>query len=326
MIDRELISRQLAHCIQTTDFSFLGPKYQGKVRDSYRVGERRVLITTDRLSCFDIVLTSVPFKGQCLNQLAVDWFNKVSDICTNHLIDVPHPNVMIAEEVEILPIEVVVRDYIAGSAWRDYQAGRAISGIQLPTGMAQYQKLPETLITPSTKADQGKHDLPISEAEIMSQGIIPQKTWHELREIALALFARGRELARARGLLLVDTKYEFGMKDGKIILADEIHTLDSSRYWIASSYEQNLLQGNSPQMLDKEPMRQWLIARGFQGEGVPPVISDEKRIELSEHYIHSYELVSGSSFRAEEGDALERMAQALRGSPFIRQTSRACCA
>ena len=287
---------QLENVLARTSFDSLGSKYEGKVRDSYLSDSVRYLLTTDRLSCFDVVLTTIPFKGQVLNQLAIDWFASVEDIMPNHLIDVPHPNVLVVKNVDILPIEVVVRGYLTGSAWRDYQSGKAISGIALPAGLARSQKFETPLLTPSTKAERGKHDEPIAEAEIIARNIVDKKIWAEVREKALALFARGQELAAERGLLLVDTKYEFGILNGTVVLADEIHTLDSSRYWIADTYAARFSAGELPSMLDKEPTRHWLLENGYTGEGTPPAFTAEHRIRIARHYISSYEQITDKVF------------------------------
>ncbi len=309
--DESVIYNQLKYCLSKTDFAALGQKYEGKVRDSYLKGDRRVLITSDRLSCFDVVVTSVPFKGQVLNGLAVDWFKKTESIINNHLIDVPHPNAMLVKNCQILPIEVIVRGYLTGSAWRDYQAGKAISGIQLPAGLKKSQAFEKPLLTPSTKAERGAHDEPISEREIISRGIVPLKIWEEVSEKAQALFKLGQAESLSRGLILVDTKYEFGLIDGKLVLADEIHTLDSSRYWMAESYDQRFATGQDPHMFDKEPARQWLISQGYQGEGSIPEFSDEHRVRIAKHYIKSFELISGKIFEPVTGDPIKGLQSAL---------------
>lgn len=317
MLSKAQISQQLKHVICETHFDQLGEKYQGKVRDCYTAGARRFLITSDRLSCFDRVVTTVPFKGRVLNQLAISWFEKSKDIIANHIIDVPDPSVIVAKNVQILPIEVVVRDYIAGSAWRDYQAGKSISGIVLPPGLKQYQKLPQTMLTPSTKAPKGDHDLPISEQEIVSSGKVEKRLWQQVREIALLLFGLGREHLKRRGLILVDTKYEFGLLDGKLILADEIHTLDSSRFWIEDDYNLAFAAGRAPKMLDKEPFRQWLLSQGYKGEGEIPHFSDEYRVEIAQHYISAYEKITGSEFDAEVGDVSARILRNLKAKGYL---------
>ena len=311
MISDEVIRQQLPLVLREAELPELGQRIRGKVRDSYRKGDKRILITSDRLSCFDVVVAHIPFKGEVLTRMANYWFNATHEMCPNHLIDLPDPNVMVVQNCEVLPVEVVVRGYLAGSAWRAYKAGEAVSGVTLPPGLHEYQKLPEILMTPSTKAEQGKHDEPISEAEIVSSGLVPAKVWAEVRERAFALFKFGTRLAAERGLLLVDTKYEFGLRDGKVLLVDEIHTLDSSRYWEAATYEARVSSGQAPEMLDKEPARQWLLAQGYSGNGTPPVFNDEKRIEISQHYINSFKRITGAGFAIAPGDPLERIRQNL---------------
>lgn len=296
MIDDKVLFSQLKNVLEETDLPQLGSKYRGKVRDSYQKGDIRYLITTDRLSCFDKILTSVPFKGEVLQSIAVHWFKLSQDIIQNHIIDVLDPNIMLVKNCEILPVEVVVRAYLTGSAWRDYEKGKLISGVGLPSGMRPSQRMPKVVLTPSTKAEQGKHDMPISEKEIVSSGIVSKELWDQVHETALQLFAVGEEVADRQGLILVDTKYEFGVYQGKLILADEIHTLDSSRYWVKKTYNERFEKGEAPEMLDKEPVRQWLITQGFMGEGQPPPFSDEKRVEIARHYISSYDKITGQTF------------------------------
>ena len=311
-ITDDLIRKQLPHVLASTDLEFLGPKYEGKVRDCYVRGAERILVTSDRLSCFDVVVTTLPFKGQVLTALASYWFERTADIVRNHMLEVPDPNVMIVQNVEILPVEVIVRAYLTGSAWRDYEAGKPISGVTLPAGLRPSQKLPEPILTPSTKAARGSHDQPISEQEIIAGGLVDANRWQEVREAASALFAFGQARAAARGLILVDTKYEFGLLGGKLILADEIHTLDSSRYWIAESYPERFERGEPPEMLDKEPVRQWLLRQGYKGDGPIPSFSDDYRVELSRHYINSFERITGLEFRASVGSVHERIVQNLQ--------------
>jgi phosphoribosylaminoimidazole-succinocarboxamide synthase len=311
MLSDEILERQVACVLAATDFPSLGKKYEGKVRDSYIRDDTRFLITTDRLSCFDVVVTSIPFKGQVLNQLALHWFDLVKNVIPNHLLGVPDPNVMFVRNCDILPVEVVVRAYIAGSAWRDYEAGKSISGLRLPPGLKNYSVLPEILLTPSTKAARGGHDQPISESEIISTGLVDAPMWSQVREAAFSLFEIGRREADRNGLILADTKYEFGIKDGRLLLADEIHTLDSSRYWIKESYQERMESGMPPEMLDKEPTRQWLLAKGFNGNGPIPEFSAEHRMDIARHYISSYEMITGKQFEAAAGDVHERIRKAL---------------
>lgn len=308
----DLIKEQIANVVAETNFDFLGTKYEGKVRDSYSNKGVRYLITTDRLSCFDKVVTTVPFKGQTLNQMACDWFKITDGIIPNHIIDTPDPNVMVARECEILPIEIIIRGYITGSAWRDYSEGKEVSGIKLPEGLRNSQRLPELIVTPSTKAKKGEHDLPISEEEILSSRIVEPHIWQQAKEVALSLFKLGQEQVSARGLILVDTKYEFGLLNGKLILADEIHTMDSSRYWIADTYEDRFANGEPPQMLDKEPTRQWLLNQGYKGDGAIPHFTDQHRVEIAQHYIGAYEKITGHPFEAEVGPAVKRIEENLR--------------
>lgn len=312
MISDAVLLEQLSYVLDDSDFSELGTRYQGKVRDSYTRGDLRYLITSDRLSCFDRVLTTIPFKGQILQKIAVEWFQLSRDIIENHIVDVPDPNMMVVKNCEILPVEVVVRAYLTGSAWRDYEQGKAISGVRLPSGMKTSERLPDVIVTPSTKAALGSHDTPISEKEIVSQGIVNAELWQQVRTAALELFALGEEVAARRGLILVDTKYEFGLYRGKLILADEIHTLDSSRYWLRDTYQDRLKQGSAPEMLDKEPVRQWLISLGFMGDGTPPVFTDEKRLEIARHYIKSFKQICGKEFEPVPGSAVERISQKLK--------------
>lgn len=275
----------------------IGTRHEGKVRDSYVRGGRRCLIATDRLSCFDVVVTTVPHKGAVLTALANYWFSRTAELVPNHVVAIPDPNCMVVQNCEILPVEVVVRAYLTGSAWRDYEAGRLISGVKLPSGMRADERLVTPILTPSTKAERGAHDAPISEHEIVTTGLVDAQVWDQVRSYALQLFEYGsRELA-TRGLILVDTKYEFGLLDGKVVLADEIHTLDSSRFWVADEYEERFSRGVPQRMLDKEPVRQWLLTQGFKGDGPIPHFSDTHRLEIMEHYLNAYHRLTGSVFR-----------------------------
>jgi len=302
----------LPEALEGTLFDWLGDRYPGKVRDSYVHGSRRVLVATDRLSAFDRIITTVPYKGQVLTQLATFWFERCSSIVRHHVVAVPDPCVMIGEEVSIVPIEVVVRGYLAGSAWRDYVQGRPISGVALPNGLREFEALPHPIITPSTKEASGKHDEPISEADIVKRGIVSAQLWEEIRETALELFAFASAELRDRGLLFVDTKYEFGVLDGKLILADEIHTIDSSRFWVADTYDASLRVGAAPEMLDKEPIRRWLMDQGFRGDGVLPVVPDDYRLQLAQHYAKSFKRITGKDFVPDSSPPRERIERNLR--------------
>jgi phosphoribosylaminoimidazole-succinocarboxamide synthase len=318
----EDLRSQLGHTLRETNLAGLGPLYRGKVRDNYRLadGKRLAIVTTDRLSAFDHVLTTLPFKGELLSRLAVFWFAKTVDVFPNHLLDVPDPNVMICRACRPLPIEVVVRGHLTGSLWRDYEGGRANAayGLTFPAGMRRNQRFDAPLLTPSTKAERGQHDLPISEAEIARQGLVEKAVWARAAEAARALFARGQEWALSRGLILVDTKYEFGLDGNELLLIDEIHTPDSSRYWIAADFERRFAAGEEPQMLDKENLRQWLIQeRGFAGHGPLPDIPDQVRLDLATKYMSAYERITGGPFEGKPGPVLPRIEQNLRARSYL---------
>lgn len=309
---------QLPHTLKATAFPALGERYQGKVRDTYRQGDRLVLITTDRLSAFDHVLTTIPFKGDLLNQLAHFWFQKTAHVVKNHVLDMPDPCVTVARRAEPFPIEFVVRGYITGSLWRDYEAGRDPYELHLPPGVKKDQAFPAPVLTPSTKEQQGKHDEPVSEAEVLRRKLVSPADWQRAREAALGLFAEGQRQAKARGLILVDTKYEFGLVKGELTVIDELHTPDSSRFWVASEYEARFARGEAQKMLDKENIRQWLIQeRGFSGHGAPPPIPDEVRVELAGKYLAAYEQITGTAFDLQVGDVTERLRGNLKKAGLI---------
>lgn len=290
--------------ITTTDFNFPGQKsvYRGKVRDVYNINdELLVMIATDRLSAFDVVLPEgIPYKGQILNQIATKFMRLTENIVPNWLIDTPDPNVAIGLLCEPFKVEMVIRGYLAGHAAREYAAGkRILCGVELPEGLKENDKFPSPIITPTTKADNGEHDTDISRAEIITKGIVSEEDYTTLEKYTRALFEKGTEIAASRGLILVDTKYEFGKtKEGKIVLIDEIHTPDSSRYFYADGYEQRQNSGEQQKQLSKEFVRQWLIAHGFQGkEGqqVPEMTSDYVE-SVSDRYIELYENIIGEKF------------------------------
>jgi phosphoribosylaminoimidazole-succinocarboxamide synthase len=270
---------------------------QGKVRDIIDLGQHMVICTTDRISAFDRVLTTIPCKGQVLNQVSLYWFTHTADILQNHLLEELSPRTVLVKKSKVLPVEVVVRGYLTGSAWRDYQKGNPVSGITLPDGMRFNQRFETPLFTPSTKAERGTHDLPISGKEIVAQGLVEKRIWEQVETKALELFARGTELAAAQGLILVDTKYEFGLYNGELILIDEIHTPDSSRYWYADTYEDLFSGGEKQRKLDKEYLRQWLMEQGYMGDGEIPHIPDEIRTQVAWLYITAFETITGKSFR-----------------------------
>lgn len=299
MLSRNLIRRQLNNTLEKTDFSGLGQRYRGKVRDNYTKGNRRILIATDRISAFDVVLGTIPFKGQVLNQISEYWFEKTKHVAENQVIDVPDPNVTVAKLCEPYPVEMVVRGYLTGSAWRDYEKGTSISGIRLKSGLRKNENLPELIITPSTKAEHGKHDLPISREQILNKKIISKRVYEKMEEISLNVFKKGSDIASKNGLILVDTKYEFGEYNGRPILIDELHTPDSSRFWIKKSYDKRFDANMDPEMLDKEYIRQWLIKEhNFMGQGPAPKLSDEIKIEAAFRYMRTFEQVTGKRFKA----------------------------
>ena len=294
----------IEYCLTDAEFSELPNFYRGKVRDAYGLSEgRRLLISTDRQSAFDQVFAAVPFKGQVLTQTARYWFDETSDICPNHVISYPDPNIVTVKDLEMLPIEMVVRDYMTGSTetsiWPMYERGeRTLYGHVFPEGLVKNQKLPGTIITPTTKAAQGDHDAPITESEILKTQLVTTEQWHELSEKSLALFNRGRELAAKNGLILVDTKYEFGLdENGTIVVADEIHTPDSSRFWIADSYDERLSNNLNPDSLDKEFLRLWITAQCDPYKDPIPDIPEETLHEFSAKYIKLFELVTGKLFK-----------------------------
>lgn len=309
---------QLPHTLASTDFPALGEKYAGKVRDTYRRGDRLVLITTDRLSAFDHVLTTLPFKGDLLNTLASSWFERTRHVVPNHVIDVIDPAVTVAKVATPLPIEFVVRGYLTGSLWRDYQAGADPYELRLPPGIRRDAAFPQPILTPSTKAPRGTHDEPISEAEVLRRGLVSPALWQEAREAALALFAEGQRVLAPRGLLLVDTKYELGVADGRLTLIDELHTPDSSRFWIAAEYAGRFERGEPQRMLDKENLRQWLITeRGFSGQPPLPHIPDEVRVGLTEKYLQAFEAITGAPFPLAVGSTRSRVEASLRRARLL---------
>jgi phosphoribosylaminoimidazole-succinocarboxamide synthase len=293
----------MQNVITKTDFSFPGQKsiYKGKVRDVYNISDKYlVMVTTDRISAFDVVLPKgIPYKGQVLNQIATKFLDATSDICPNWKIASPDPNVTIGRFCKVYPIEMIIRGYLTGSSWRTYQKGaRTICGVAIPDGMKEHQRFPEPIITPTTKAKVG-HDEDISRDEIFAQGLIPEEEYKTIEKYAIALFKRGTEIAAKQGLILVDTKYEFGKgEDGKIYLIDEIHTPDSSRYFYLEGYDDRQAKGEQQRQLSKEFVREWLMANGFQGhEGqAVPEMSDPFVHEISERYIELYESITGEKF------------------------------
>jgi len=306
----EAVKQQLSETVKGTDFEKLGEKYQGKVRDVYQTEDQLIIVTTDRVSAFDHVLGTIPFKGQILNAIAAHGFEQTRDIAQNHVVSIPDPNVLIAKKAKPYAVEFIIRGYITGSLWRDYQSGKADAyGIDFGAELKKDQAFASPIMTPSTKAELGMHDEPISKAAIVERGLMTQEQLDEAEDIALKLYARGVELAAKQGLILVDTKYEMGLDaDGKLTVIDEIHTPDSSRFWIADQYESRFAAGESQAMLDKENLRQWLIeTHGFSGDGTPPALDDAIRTELACKYADLYQRLTGTEFSPTLGDPSERM-------------------
>ena len=288
--------------LTSTNFNFDGQKsvYHGKVRDVYNINDDLiVMVATDRISAFDVVLPKgIPFKGQVLNQIAAQFLDSTTDICPNWKQATPDPMVTVGLKCEGFKVEMIIRSILTGSAWRDYKNGvREICGIQLPDGMKENERFPEPIITPTTKADEG-HDLNISKEEIIAQGLVSAEDYAIMEDYTRKIFARGQEIAAKHGLILVDTKYEFGKRDGKVYLIDEIHTPDSSRYFYAEGYEEKLAKGEPQRQLSKEFVRQWLISHNFMNEPgqVMPEMTDEYINSVSERYIELYEHITGNKF------------------------------
>lgn len=320
-----LLRAQLAQTLDQTSFTrFAGRgeivRYDGKVRDCYIDPARseRILVITDRLSAFDRVVATIPFKGQVLNQLAQYWFEETRDIAPNHLVSVPDPNVTIGRECAPLMAEFVMRAYLTGvtstSIWHAYARGeRTFCGHRLPEGMKKNERLPAPILTPATKAPKGQHDVSMSREELIASGAISAARFDEAAAIAARLFARGQEIAASRGLILVDTKYEMGVSpDGKVLVIDEIHTPDSSRYWFADDYEALLRRGAEPRSLDKEYVRRWFVEDAkYSGDGPTPRMPDDVRVEAARRYIENYQLVTGRTFVPDPRPPVPRIAAAL---------------
>ncbi len=291
------------NALTNTEFHFQGQKsvYHGKVRDVYNINdEKLVMVATDRISAFDVILPrGIPFKGQVLNQIAANFLDATSDICPNWKLATPDANVTVGVMCKGFPVEMIVRGYLCGSSWRAYKSGvREICGVKLPEGMRENERFPEPIITPTTKAEIGEHDADISKEEILKRGLATPEEYALLEKYTLALFKRGTEIAAKRGLILVDTKYEFGTHDGKIYLMDEIHTPDSSRYFYKDGYEERFAKGEPQKQLSKEFVREWLMDNGFQGqEGQSvPEMTDEIVQSISDRYIELYEHITGEKF------------------------------
>ncbi len=312
------IRSAIPHALLRVDLPGHGPRTEGKVRDIYVADDRRILITTDRVSAFDRVLGAIPFKGQVLNQLSAWWFEQTQDIVANHVVAVPDPNVTVAHEAQALPVEVIVRGYITGvtstSLWTLYSQGvERPYGLDLPPGLRKNDPLPEPVITPTTKATGGAHDERLAPDEVVERGLVAPDLWDAIQRAALAVFTRGQEIARRAGLILVDTKYEFGLIDGRPALIDEIHTPDSSRFWVAASYDAARGADREPENFDKEFLRLWFAGQGYRGEGTPPVMPPDFVAQVAQRYIAAYERLTGQTFVPGAQPAAERIRGALAG-------------
>jgi phosphoribosylaminoimidazole-succinocarboxamide synthase len=317
MVDSATLTAALPRCLDRTDLR-LGTKYEGKVRDNYSTGDgRRFIVVTDRISAFDRVLGTVPYKGQVLNTLAGWWFEKTRSTAPNHVLRVPDPNVLECVECTPLLVEMVVRAYATGttstSLWTHYERGvRSFCGHTLPDGLKKHEKLPRAILTPATKAPKGEHDVSGSREEILATGRVTPKDFDEAAELAMALFAEGQRVCAAQGLILVDTKYEFGRtREGKLVVIDEIHTPDSSRFWQLATYDERFRAGQDPEPLDKDYVRRWYLARGYKGDGAPPPLDDEIRVGVAQRYIAAFEQITGAPFVPNEEPPLPRIAKNL---------------
>lgn len=321
MVSDEILQKQLSFTLDKTDLN-IGTKYEGKVRDNYVVGDKRLLVTTDRISAFDRVLCTIPFKGQVLTQTAAFWFEKTKHIVKNHVIKVVDPTTILAHECKLIPLEMVVRGYLTGStttsAWHHYKNGvRNFCGNELADGMVKHQKFDAPIITPSTKAAKGEHDESISGEEAITRGIVSRELFEKMSEVALALYSFGNDVVSKQNLILVDTKYEFGLLGDELVVIDEIHTPDSSRYWIKDTYDERMKAGKDPDKLDKEYVRVFLADQGFVGDGDIPEIPDEVKVETARRYIRAYEMITGEMFEAEAGDVSARLLSSLKNEGLV---------
>ncbi len=312
MLSEKELLRAVPNALAGVTVPAWGEPLRGKVRDIYVRDGRRIMITTDRISAFDRVLGLIPYKGQVLNQLSAWWFAQTADIVRSHLISLPDPNVVVAEDAQLLPVEVVVRGYITGvtktSLWYLYEQGeRSPYGIPLPDGLRKNDPLPQPIITPTTKAEKGGHDQRLTRGEIVETGLVPEPLWAEIEATALALFRRGQEVAAEASLVLVDTKYEMGLVEGQLTIIDEMHTPDSSRFWLAETLGQE-----EPEHVDKEFLRKWFAAQGYRGAGPPPPMPHEFAAAVAARYIGAYERLTGRPFIPAAQPADERIVKCLR--------------
>jgi phosphoribosylaminoimidazole-succinocarboxamide synthase len=314
---KDTIKNQLDNTLEKLELNISSDFYRGKVRENYYKDDQIIMVTSDRVSAFDHVLGTIPFKGQILNEIACFWFEKTKDIVPNHFISSPDEQVLVTKKAKTLPVEVIVRQYITGSLWREYSSGiNGQYGFILPDNLIENQKFDIPILTPSTKAEYGEHDEPISREKIINS-LVEENIYAKAEKYALELFKVGQEWANSRGLILVDTKYEFGMYNGELIVIDEIHTPDSSRYWVKDEYDSRFNNRESQKMLDKENIRQWLIERGFKGEGTPPELTSDIRILLAEKYIELYKTLLGKEFVPSVGDVAERISKNLSKNGII---------
>ena len=299
MINDEKIIKSIPLALKSIDIPELGEKKQGKVRDIYFKDDKRILITTDRQSAFDVILGHIPFKGAVLNQLSQFWFEQTKQIVENHYISAPDPNVMVTKNCQGIAVEIVVRGYLTGvtntSIWYSYEKGdRVIYGIRFPDDMKKNQKLPQPVITPTTHGEAGTHDERLTRQQIIDKGIVKHDLYELMEQAAFALFEFGSQLCLKQGLILVDTKYEFGLHNGQLTLMDEIHTPDSSRFWIANTYEEKIKRGEEPENFDKEFLRLWYVEHGYRGDGPPPKMPDDLNLAVAKRYIGVYEKITGT--------------------------------
>jgi len=318
----KLIKEQLNFTLRETNFTGLGELYRGKVRDNYIQENVRIIIASDRISSFDRVITTIPFKGQMLNQVSAYWFGKTNKIVKNHFIESPDPNVSVVKQCETMPIEMIVRAYITGTMWRNYLKGEATSGILPPKGIKKNQKFDDIIVTPSTKAVTG-HDIYISKEQVLAEKMVDKEIYEQMEEAAVKLFEFGQEFCAKQGLILVDTKYEFGVRENELMVIDEIHTQDSSRFWIAETYDEKINQGEEPEILDKEIFRGWLmktypdIFPDIKLEDDIPPISNDIKIELAKRYMKSYGKITGTEFQAEVADVNQRIHDNLEQANYL---------
>lgn len=307
----EIVKKQLPYCIHNTNFK-IGTKYQGKVRDVYDLNDRLLIITTDRISAFDKVLGVIPFKGEILNNLSLFWFKKTEDILQNHIIKKIHPNAVVVKKCKVIPIEIIIRGYLTGGGWREYKETGKISGIELPKNLKKDSKFDRPILTPTTKAKEG-HDMPISIKEIIEQKIVSKDLMEKIEYYAIKIFERGQEIANKNNLILVDTKYEFGLtEENELMLIDEIHTSDSSRYWYLDTYEKLFNEGKEQRMLDKEYLRQFLInERNYKGDGPAPEIPVEIIAGVFERYLIAYETITGEKYNIEIKDSNNSLKESI---------------